>query len=83
MLLQYLNIPNTLLIFIILNTAGYDKLLVPEREFIRLGCVYKHSTVGLQQRMLFLVCIILLLLFQYYVLLYLVKNAYGVKEQKT
>ncbi|KAG6458401.1 hypothetical protein O3G_MSEX010830 [Manduca sexta] len=36
------------------DIAGYDKLLVPEREFIRLGCVYKHSTVGLQQRMLFL-----------------------------
>ncbi|KAL0849798.1 hypothetical protein ABMA28_011741 [Loxostege sticticalis] len=36
------------------DIVGYDKLLVPNREFIRLGCVYKHSTRGLQQRMLFL-----------------------------
>ncbi|RVE52060.1 hypothetical protein evm_003338 [Chilo suppressalis] len=36
------------------DITGYDKLLVPNREFIRLGCVYKHSTKGLQQRMLFL-----------------------------
>ncbi|KAM3960121.1 chondrocyte-derived ezrin-like domain containing protein [Aphomia sociella] len=36
------------------DIVGYDKLLVAEREFIRLGCLYKHSTRGLQQRMLFL-----------------------------
>lgn len=36
---------------------GYDKLLVPDREFVRMGCLYKHSTRGLQQRMLFLVSI--------------------------
>ncbi|XP_073948398.1 FERM, ARHGEF and pleckstrin domain-containing protein 1-like isoform X3 [Choristoneura fumiferana] len=36
------------------DIVGYDKLLVAEREFIRLGCVYKHSTRGLQQKMLFL-----------------------------
>ncbi|CAG5026970.1 unnamed protein product [Parnassius apollo] len=36
------------------DLAGYDKLLVAEREFIRLGCLYKHSSKGLQQRMLFL-----------------------------
>uniref|UniRef100_A0A2A4JY19 PH domain-containing protein n=1 Tax=Heliothis virescens TaxID=7102 RepID=A0A2A4JY19_HELVI len=36
------------------DIAGYDKLLVAEREFIRMGCVYKHSSRGLQQRMLFL-----------------------------
>ncbi|XP_049887722.1 FERM, ARHGEF and pleckstrin domain-containing protein 1-like isoform X2 [Pectinophora gossypiella] len=36
------------------DILGYDKLLVPDREFIRLGCVYKHSTRGLQQRMVFL-----------------------------
>ncbi|CAG9782711.1 unnamed protein product [Diatraea saccharalis] len=42
------------------DIAGYDKLLVPNREFIRLGCVYKHSTKGLQQRMLFLFSDVLL-----------------------
>ncbi|XP_048004446.1 FERM, ARHGEF and pleckstrin domain-containing protein 1 isoform X2 [Leguminivora glycinivorella] len=36
------------------DIVGYDKLLVAEREFIRMGCVYKHSSKGLQQRMLFL-----------------------------
>ncbi|XP_022829163.1 FERM, RhoGEF and pleckstrin domain-containing protein 1-like isoform X2 [Spodoptera litura] len=36
------------------DLAGYDKLLVAEREFVRMGCVYKHSSRGLQQRMLFL-----------------------------
>ncbi|KAJ0181432.1 hypothetical protein K1T71_003517 [Dendrolimus kikuchii] len=36
------------------DLAGYDKLLVAEREFVNMGCVYKHSTRGLQQRMLFL-----------------------------
>ncbi|XP_068629152.1 FERM, ARHGEF and pleckstrin domain-containing protein 1-like [Battus philenor] len=36
------------------DLTGYDKLLVAEREFIRLGCLYKHSAKGLQQRMLFL-----------------------------
>ncbi|CAD0195222.1 unnamed protein product [Chrysodeixis includens] len=36
------------------DITGYDKLLVAEREFIRMGCVYKHSSRGLQQRMLFL-----------------------------
>ncbi|XP_053601583.1 FERM, ARHGEF and pleckstrin domain-containing protein 1-like isoform X2 [Plodia interpunctella] len=36
------------------DIAGYDKLLVAGREFIRMGCLYKHSTRGLQQRMLFL-----------------------------
>ncbi|CAH2069029.1 unnamed protein product, partial [Iphiclides podalirius] len=36
------------------DLVGYDKLLVAEREFIRLGCLYKHSARGLQQRMLFL-----------------------------
>ncbi|XP_028163989.1 FERM, ARHGEF and pleckstrin domain-containing protein 2-like isoform X2 [Ostrinia furnacalis] len=36
------------------DIVGYDKLLVADREFVRLGCVYKHSTRGLQQRMLFL-----------------------------
>ncbi|CAH0722951.1 unnamed protein product, partial [Brenthis ino] len=36
------------------DVAGYDKLLVAEREFVRLGCVYTHTSKGLQQRMLFL-----------------------------
>ncbi|XP_041974284.1 FERM, ARHGEF and pleckstrin domain-containing protein 2 isoform X2 [Aricia agestis] len=36
------------------DITGYDKLLVPGREFLRLGCVYKHSSKGLLQRMLFL-----------------------------
>ncbi|XP_059049094.1 FERM, ARHGEF and pleckstrin domain-containing protein 1-like [Achroia grisella] len=36
------------------DIRGYDKLLVAEREFVRMGCLYKHSTRGLQQRMLFL-----------------------------
>ncbi|XP_026726628.1 FERM, ARHGEF and pleckstrin domain-containing protein 1-like [Trichoplusia ni] len=36
------------------DITGYDKILVAEREFIRMGCVYKHSSRGLQQRMLFL-----------------------------
>lgn len=36
------------------DITEYDKLLVAEREFIRMGCVYKHSSKGLQQRMLFL-----------------------------
>ncbi|XP_075980728.1 FERM, ARHGEF and pleckstrin domain-containing protein 1-like isoform X2 [Anticarsia gemmatalis] len=42
------------------DITGYDKLLVAEREFIRMGCVYKHSSRGLQQRMLFLFTDILL-----------------------
>ncbi|XP_012552806.2 FERM, ARHGEF and pleckstrin domain-containing protein 1 isoform X2 [Bombyx mori] len=36
------------------HVAGYDKLLVADREFLRMGCVYKHSSRGLLQRMLFL-----------------------------
>ncbi|GBP18510.1 FERM, ARHGEF and pleckstrin domain-containing protein 2 [Eumeta japonica] len=36
------------------DIAGYEKLLVGDREFLRLGCLYKHSSKGLQQRMLFL-----------------------------
>ncbi|CAG9107074.1 unnamed protein product [Plutella xylostella] len=36
------------------DILGYDKLLVADREFLKLGCVFKHSTKGLQQRMLFL-----------------------------
>ncbi|XP_050684590.1 FERM, ARHGEF and pleckstrin domain-containing protein 1 isoform X2 [Leptidea sinapis] len=36
------------------HIPGYDKLLVAEREFVRLGCVYKHTSKGLQQKMLFL-----------------------------
>ncbi|XP_038209437.1 FERM, ARHGEF and pleckstrin domain-containing protein 1 isoform X2 [Zerene cesonia] len=43
------------------DIAGYDKLLVAEREFVRLGCVYKHSSKGLLQRMLFLFSDLLLL----------------------
>ncbi|XP_013148442.1 PREDICTED: FERM, RhoGEF and pleckstrin domain-containing protein 2-like [Papilio polytes] len=43
------------------DITGYDKLLVAEREFIRLGCLYKHSTKGLQQRMLFLFSDLLLI----------------------
>ncbi|XP_060810086.1 FERM, ARHGEF and pleckstrin domain-containing protein 1-like isoform X2 [Amyelois transitella] len=43
------------------DIRGYDKLLVAGREFIRLGCVYKHSTRGLQQRMLFLFSDVLVL----------------------
>ncbi|XP_026323979.1 FERM, ARHGEF and pleckstrin domain-containing protein 2-like isoform X2 [Hyposmocoma kahamanoa] len=43
------------------DIVGYDKLLVADREFIRLGCVYKHSTRGLQQRMLFLFSDVLVL----------------------
>ncbi|XP_052753774.1 FERM, ARHGEF and pleckstrin domain-containing protein 1-like isoform X2 [Galleria mellonella] len=41
------------------DIRGYDKLLVAEREFVRMGCLYKHSTRGLQQRMLFLLSDIL------------------------
>ncbi|VVC96074.1 unnamed protein product [Leptidea sinapis] len=37
-----------------MHLLGYDKLLVAEREFVRLGCVYKHTSKGLQQKMLFL-----------------------------
>ncbi|CAG9576189.1 unnamed protein product [Danaus chrysippus] len=43
------------------DLLGYDKLLVADREFVRLGCVYKHSSKGLQQRMLFLFSDILIL----------------------
>ncbi|CAK1548731.1 unnamed protein product [Leptosia nina] len=43
------------------DIVGYDKLLVAEREFVRLGCVYKHSSKGLQQRMLFLFSDLLLI----------------------
>ncbi|XP_061382707.1 FERM, ARHGEF and pleckstrin domain-containing protein 1 isoform X3 [Danaus plexippus] len=43
------------------DLLGYDKLLVADREFVRLGCVYKHSPKGLQQRMLFLFSDILIL----------------------
>ncbi|XP_045457102.1 FERM, ARHGEF and pleckstrin domain-containing protein 2-like [Melitaea cinxia] len=43
------------------DLVGYDKLLVADREFIRLGCVYTHTSKGLQQRMLFLFNDILIL----------------------
>ncbi|XP_046976462.1 FERM, ARHGEF and pleckstrin domain-containing protein 1-like isoform X1 [Vanessa cardui] len=43
------------------DLLGYDKLLVADREFIRLGCVYTHTSKGLQQRMLFLFNDILIL----------------------
>ncbi|XP_023954919.2 FERM, ARHGEF and pleckstrin domain-containing protein 1 [Bicyclus anynana] len=43
------------------DVVGYDKLLVVDREFVRYGCVYKHSSKGLQQRMLILFSDMLLL----------------------
>ncbi|CAH2267822.1 jg5759 [Pararge aegeria aegeria] len=43
------------------DIIGYDKLLVVDREFVRYGCVYKHSSKGLQQRMLILFSDMLLL----------------------
>lgn len=37
------------------DISGFDRLVQPERKFIRQGCLLKHSRRGLQQRMFFLV----------------------------
>ena len=34
---------------------GFDSLVQPDREFVRQGCLLKHSRKGYQQRMFFLV----------------------------
>jgi FERM/RhoGEF/pleckstrin domain protein 2 len=34
---------------------GFDNLVQPDRDFVRQGCLLKHSRKGYQQRMFFLV----------------------------
>lgn len=41
------------------DVTGFNSLVQKDREFIREGCLLKHSKRGLQQRMFFLVCMIL------------------------
>lgn len=37
------------------DLIGFDSLVQPDREFVRQGCLLKHSRKGYQQRMFFLV----------------------------
>lgn len=42
------------------ETVGFDSLVQPNREFLRQGCLLKHSRKGYQQRMFFLFSDVLL-----------------------
>uniref|UniRef100_A0A8C5D1J8 FERM, ARHGEF and pleckstrin domain-containing protein 1 n=1 Tax=Gadus morhua TaxID=8049 RepID=A0A8C5D1J8_GADMO len=53
------------------DLIGIDNLVIPGREFIRLGCLSKLSGKGLQQRMFFLVCSSVLCVFRYKVVVML------------